>query len=119
MISPIYIDLTVSFCAVTLGLVVLFTRMRVVADEVYTPMLEAMVVCAVSLSWAIFFFLALSAITLYPPLHSDGYEGHWGYTSARALAFIGWVFTLLMITRYSAYMQIRKKYIKKQTELEL
>lgn len=113
MISPIYIDLTISFLAVISGLVVMFTKMRVVADEVYTPMLEAVVVCTISLSWAIFGFLALSAITLYPPLHADGYVGHWGYTSARVLAFFGWVFTLLMITRYSAYMQFRKKPVNK------
>ena len=109
MIAPIYLDLIISFCAVILGLTVMLTSMRVIADEVYTPMPELIVVCTISLSWAIFGFLALSAITLYPPLHSEGYMGHWGYTSSRVLAFIGWVFTLLMITRYSAYMQVRKK----------
>ena len=109
MIAPIWIDLTMALCAVILGLVVMLTRMRVVDDGVYTPILELAVVCAGALSWAIYGFLALSAITMYPPLHPMGYQGHWGYTLARFLSFVMWVLALLLITRYSAYMQVRKK----------
>lgn len=108
MIAPIYLDLTMALCAVILGLFVMLTRMRVVDDGVYTPILELAVVCAGALSWAIYGFLALSAITSYPPLHTAGYQGHWGYTLARFLGFVMWVLALLLITRYSAYMQVRK-----------
>ena len=108
MIAPIWIDLTMAVCAVILGLVVMLTRMRVVDDGVYTPILELAVVCAGALSWAIYGFLALSAITSYPPLHTIGYQGHWGYTLARFLGFVMWILALLLITRYSAYMQVRK-----------
>lgn len=108
MIAPIYLDLTMALCAVILGLVVMLTRMRVVDDGVYTPILELAVVCAGALSWAIYGFLALSAITSHPMLHTLGYQGHWGYTLARFLSFVMWVLALLLITRYSAYMQVRK-----------
>lgn len=108
MIAPIYLDLTMAVCAVVLGLVVMLTRMRVVDDGVYTPILELALVCAGALSWAVYGFLATSAITAYPPLHTVGYQGHWGYTLARFLGFVAWILSLLLITRYSAYMQVRK-----------
>lgn len=108
MIAPIYLDLTMALCAVILGLVVMLTRMRVVDDGVYTPILELAVVCSGALGWVIYGFLALSAITSYPMLHTLGYQGHWGYTLARFLSFVMWILALLLITRYSAYMQVRK-----------
>lgn len=108
MIAPIYLDLTMAVCAVVVGLFVMLTRMRVVDSEVYTPILELSLVCAGSLSWAVYGFLASSAITSYPPLHTVGYQGHWGYTLARFLGFASWMLALLLITRYSAYMQARK-----------
>ena len=109
MIAPIYLDLTMALCAVILGLVAMMRHMRVVDDGVYTPILELSIACSGALSWAIYGFLALSAITSYPPLHTLGYQGHWGYTLARFLGFVMWVLALLLITRYSAYMQVRKK----------
>ena len=108
MIAPIYLDLTMAVCAVILGLAVMLTRMRVVDDGVYTPILELALVCAGALSWAVYGFLASSAIMSYPPLHTVGYQGHWGYTLARFLGFVAWLLSLLLITRYSAYMQVRK-----------
>ena len=108
MIAPIHLDLAMAACAVVLGLAVMFTRMRVVDDDVYTPILELSLVCAGALSWAVYGFLALSAIISYPPLHTMGYQGHWGYTLARFLGFVSWLLALLLVTRYSAYMQVRK-----------
>lgn len=108
MIAPIYLDLTMALCAVILGLFVMLTRMRVVDDGVYTPILELALVCAGALSWSVYGFLATSAITSYPLLHTVGYQGHWGYTLARFLGFVAWLLALLLITRYSAYMQVRK-----------
>lgn len=111
MIKPIYIDLALSVVAMTAGLFLMFARMKVSNKDVYTSITDVAIICAGSLSWAAFGFLALSALTKYPPLHSDGYIGHWGYTSARILVFTAWVWTLYLINHYSAYMQC--KMIKK------
>ncbi len=108
MIAPIYLDLIMSASAIVAALYVVYKNMRVLDDDVYTPILELSIVCAGSLGWSAFALLALSAITAYPPLHSAGYMGHWGYTSARFFAFVAWLLTLLMIRRYSAYMLVRK-----------
>lgn len=108
MIPPIFLDFAMASSAVILGIVVMFKHMRVADDYTYTPPLELLLVCAGALSWAVYGFLALSAITSYPPLHTLGYQGHWGYTFARFLGFAGWILSLLLVSRYSAYMQVRK-----------
>ena len=108
MIPPIFLDFAMAFSAVILGIVVMFKHMRVADDYTYTPPLELLLVCAGALSWAVYGFLALSAIISYPPLHTLNYQGHWGYTLARFLGFAGWVLSLLLVSRYSAYMQARK-----------
>ena len=107
MIKPIYIDLVLSVVAMAAGLFLMFARMKVSNKDVYTSMTDVAIICAGSLSWAVFGFLAISVITKYPPLHADGYMGHWGYTSARILAFIAWITTLYLINQYSAYMQCK------------
>lgn len=107
MIKPVYIDLAMSFSAMMFGLVLLFARMKVSNKNIYTSMTDVAIICAGSLSWAVFGFLALSIVIEYPDWHSRGYVGHWGYTSARILGFISWLLTLHIINQYSAYMQCR------------
>ena len=107
MIKPVYIDLLLSFSAMIAGLLLMFARMKVSNRNVYTAMSDVAIICAGSLSWAVFGFLALTVVIKYPPLHSVGYSGHWGYTLARILAFIAWMMTLYLINRYSAYMQCK------------
>ncbi|MGO2732804.1 hypothetical protein, partial [Psychrobacter sp.] len=70
--------------------------------------------CTVQVYYAttVFALLSFAAVTHYPPWLADDdvWTGSWGYTTARVLWSVAWVLLLLLMTRYTAYMQHRKQY---------
>lgn len=109
---PIYVDFIVSFAATVAGFVVLVSKMDVFDRRAYTPILESMIIFIGSLGWSVFALLSFAAVTRYPPWLTDDnvWTGSWGYTTARVLWSVAWVLLLLLMTRYTAYMQHRKQY---------
>ena len=109
---PIYVDFIVSFAATAAGFMVLASKMGVLDRKAYTPMLESMIILIGSLGWSVFALLSFAVVTRYPPWLTDDnvWTGSWGYTIARVLWSVAWVLLLLLMTRYTAYMQHRKQY---------
>lgn len=95
MIQAVYFDIAFAVVSVVLGLALFLTRMSIKRyDCTSSPFLEIAILCLGSLSWSVFGALALSALLDYGGLHTIGYRGHWGYTSARLLAFLSWLAVL-------------------------
>ncbi|MGO3338198.1 hypothetical protein [Psychrobacter sp.] len=117
MIHAVYFDILFAFVSVTLGLLLFVTRMSFKrCGCVSSPFAGIAVLCLGSLSWLAFGFLALSALLDYGGLHTIGYRGHWGYTSARLLAFLAWL-AMMSVIRTSFVEHDKCKLNTKQTAL--
>lgn len=98
---PINYDVVISAICLALGIVTLF-RLGVFSSKIYTPTLSALILCAGLMAWAIVTLVSISAITGHPIfLHSEGWQGGWGYTLSRFFMAVMWLLMLLQITFYS------------------